>query len=241
MQKKKSVIIAVCLILSLFSSGWTGDIFKIEISPDDLNFKKVNSYDIVELRGCSFTTKVGEPMLPVKSIFVALGAKNIEKIKLIDVKKNELPGTYNILPVQTPQPFLINHQTAGFDPPKQSVYLLSSPYPEIIIKHIHTGSLRWENIGSINIFPLQYNPSEKKLILNTVICFEIEYSTPTFPMLPSRFQKDDAFNTDMRIIKDMIKGLVINPDDVSLPPFIKKIKNKKNLRPEEPGEAAVQF
>jgi hypothetical protein len=200
-------------------SSNTGSIpVELHFDAADLSFDRYNGYDLISVPGCRFTREIGKPALPAKSVFVALPANSdLTGIEVVSCRTKTLSGEYLILPAQPPIPTMAG-TAAEFATPG-SVYDSSDMYPGAVCSGASVGSLRGYKILSFRVFPLQYHPAERRLILHEEIILDVRYETP-------RYAAADAGDGDA--VGDvgmtgrehdefyrMAAGLVANPGDVS--------------------------
>ncbi len=201
-------------------SSSTGSIpVKLHFDASDLSFDKYNGYDLISLTGCRFTREIGKPALPVKSVFVALPANSeLTGIEVVSCRTKTLFGEYMILPAQPPIPTMAG-AAAGFVPPG-SVYDSSDIHPGAVCGGAGVGSLRGYKILSFRVFPLQYSPAERRLILREEIVLDVRYETPRYAATVAAGDVGDVGDNGMTGREHdefyrIAAGLVVNPGDVS--------------------------
>ena len=151
----------------------------IHINENEVKYSKQKGYDFVSLTEPGFikdTLKVGEPMMPIKTIRVLLpSGTDVTNIKIVSTKEKLLGGEYYIYPIQ--YPVVVGSQNEKkFVKPKKEIYMSNENYPGLQPAFQSANYFREYLIAEILIYPLQYNPSQRKLTLITEISFEIEYS-----------------------------------------------------------------
>jgi len=224
------VILMVLISTLTFSSSVSANaslnnettVINIEFNTSDLSFRTFENYDIVKLKGCQLKRDVGEPALPMKSMFLVIPPKAREvEIEILSSEKIAIEGEYIILPAQPPVP--VSTLTYYQNEPKlaiQNASLYSSPniYPSEIFRYTGEGNLRGYRIVSITIFPIQYVPAEKKLMFYKNMTLRINYTTPQ--LITSGVAVTDKSRFDA-----IVKKTVSNPDDVN------RFTDQKNLVP----------
>ncbi|KYK25164.1 hypothetical protein AYK24_10465 [Thermoplasmatales archaeon SG8-52-4] len=185
----------------------------VEFTEDDFEFKKYNGYDKIIYPDGGLTTNIGEPMLPLKNILVALPSNmRATNVKLIDFVEKELSSSYNILPAQAFQKVgvSIKKPAYSFD---TDIFSFSPLYPLEKVELIGMTDLAGQGISVVTVYPIQYNSNLKTLKLFTHIKFEIEceigHSYGDY--LPAFISE-----TDKDIYIEKVKEMVINPEDVIL-------------------------
>ncbi len=183
---------------------------EVNFDISDLSFTKIEGYDFVNLKGCiSSTVELGAPCLPKASVSLLIpqGAE-ITDVEIISLETEEIKGTYDIYPTQPSQPFIKN-KVFPFVEPDKDIYNQVNPYPEKVIKYIHTGSMSGYKLTNLLVYPLQYIPAEKKLVFYSNIKFKITYEEK----LRSLSTKTEKQN---KIFKERIKNLILNPEDIGM-------------------------
>ncbi len=183
---------------------------EVIFNTNEISFKQLNGYDLVDLKGCGMTEDVSYPLLPKASfsLIIPQGAK-ITNIEVVSEEKEEISGKYKIYPTQQPQPFL-KDKIFSFVEGNKDIYAQDTPYPDKIIEPSHSGLMGGYNIASLFIYPLQYIPNQKKLILYSKIKFKVTYEENLRPPRIVRTQKQK------NIFKERIKNLVLNPEDIEI-------------------------
>ncbi|MEM4258097.1 MAG: C25 family cysteine peptidase [Candidatus Thermoplasmatota archaeon] len=171
-------------------------------------------YDIITLSDATFFTEIGKPLLPAKEIKVALPAGMLATdVHIIDTSCVDLKGAYTIFPAQPPRRTDGSCDTSAFVEPDQTVYKSNQPYPSQIVSFIDQTDLAGQGIAVIDLHPLQYIPAKKKLTLYTSLTFSISgFDGYICDSYLSRSVSENGRKT----YENMIKDMVINPEDVKL-------------------------
>ena len=95
------------LLLSLPLASASQTTFTLNFSPSDLRSEKLQGFDKVVLDRCQLWGDPGAPLLPVRYVQIAIPPD----MEVVSVRTNlldrlELPGRYNIIPAQEPQPLM---------------------------------------------------------------------------------------------------------------------------------------
>jgi hypothetical protein len=169
------------------------------------------TYDLLKIDDLGYMKTAGHPCLPVKvlNIYVPEGNK-IAGITVDAVSARDLPGEYRVLPAQREIPLM-----EGFaaEPvlPDETVYSLAEPYPARPARLTAGGSIGGRRISTIEVFPLQYVPAERRLILNEEIrvsvAFEAADQEANIP------RETEAVR---RLRNRIVRGMVENTEDVDL-------------------------
>ncbi len=226
---KKIIFLSLILMATLAGDAFAQPGAKVTFPQGDISFSSRKGYDLVSFPGCEFTSKVGEPKLPVKQLsFVLPPYQRVKGVVVRSKHQVELKGEFLIFPVQQPIPVGPQAQSQEFVLPKPEIYNSHKLYPSEAIRITSNGYSFGYHLVSIEVYPLQYIPGEKKLFLNEEIDFSFEMGENEVgpaPVMKRRLRTQ-------RQIEKMIKGLVYNPNDVDIysnPPLhlvgeIKKIE-----------------
>ncbi len=209
------LLLFVSFVLSTVGFA-SGSVFSLNFDPQDLIFEKVEGYDRVKMVDGRFSAETGTPLLPIKFVQIAIPVDlEVERVEVVSFKYQELPGTYKIYPAQPLYPLSglpTQEEEIKFVEPHPSVYELSSEYPGKLAQVTNNGFLGGQHIAGVALYPLQYIPSEGKLILYTQIEFKLVFKPSShFPVPVSRRSERGADS-----YSDLVKRLVINPEEVQL-------------------------
>jgi hypothetical protein len=200
----------------------------IDFSEDDFEFKKFNGYDTIYYPEGGLTTDIGQPMLPLKNVLVALPSNmRATNVRLLDFVEKELSSSYNILPAQAFQKIGVSIKKPSYSL-NTDISKFLHLFPSDNVELTSMTDLSGQGIAVITIYPFQYDSNLKTLKLFTQIKFEIECETgysygDYLPIYISDAEKD-------KYIKK-VREMVINPEDVIL-------QTKENNQPLliEPGD-----
>jgi hypothetical protein len=111
----------LCFVIPLLAVAGTIN-HTFTFSPDEVEFTRVDGYDLVSLRDYVSTSAPGEPIIPQAILtFVVPPNATVTKVEVVDSKQTDLPGTYNLYPAQTPRP-LSSRSEPGFVKPNPDIY-----------------------------------------------------------------------------------------------------------------------
>uniref|UniRef100_A0A7C4XMH7 T9SS type A sorting domain-containing protein n=1 Tax=candidate division WOR-3 bacterium TaxID=2052148 RepID=A0A7C4XMH7_UNCW3 len=166
-----------------------------------LKFEKAGDVIKIRIEGLEITNVPGAPELPVQNIKIAIpyGAK-IKNIGLKIISSKELPGEYNLSWAQPP---VILSRKEPFSPIErdEAIYLGKKKYPPDVIQFKGSGIYDNQQICEIVVFPIQYQPKAKKLILNTHIQITVNYEG----------------GTKLMAKRGRMRNFVTNPEDIPGP------------------------
>lgn len=186
----------------------------LEFSAEDLSFGQFQGYDVVTLRDGVALAELGKPMLPSREIRVALppGMK-VNDLQVVATTTQEIPGAFDILPAQPPREIGAVSSDADFVEPDPRLYSSDQPYPSGVAEFVHQTDLAGQAMAVVRVFPLQYVPSEKRLLLHTSVTLVLDGS--------AGYQCRDYLSPNIsergqRACQQMVEDMVVNPRDVGL-------------------------
>ncbi|MCK4541196.1 MAG: T9SS type A sorting domain-containing protein [Spirochaetales bacterium] len=199
------ILFCKVLLFVLFSTASGGEIIKtFTYLPSDILFEKFNGYDVVSMSGAVCSGNVGKPSLPRFPItFVIPPSASIEKVEVIACTKIPIPGEFFVLPAQPFYP--ISQNKPEFIEPDEVIYSSTDLYPGNIVTWSGTGTKTGYRLCGISVYPVQYYPAERKLILCKTITIRLTYKEGVRIVEPK---------TEVQL-KQALQALhVANPEDV---------------------------
>jgi len=174
-----------------------------------LTFKQMDGMTTVSLGRCVSTWETGAPSLPiaVAQLVVPQGMK-VTGVRLDAVETETIPGLYSMYPVQTAVP-LSAIEMPAFVPPDQQYY--GSTYPAEVTTAGHQGSMFGYNIASVFVAPVQYNGTDKSLVIHPRVRFTIELEPADLGYLRPGNRSPEA----RRRVEASVASIVLNPGDVA--------------------------
>jgi hypothetical protein len=233
------VLVVAMLALPLMVNGQTVAVaggapdyhvrYTATFSPDQLSFGKVGAYDTVALADGTYTRDVGQPMLPVATIRIALpGDMAVSAVRVIDTQTIALPGEYDLLPTQPPRHVggpAQQGETLRRDP---AAYASATPFPAEPVRFVEQADLAGQSFALIELRPLQYLAAQKKLVLHTTLELELTgaggYVCGDY--LPPCATPEKAGDYAARVA-----GLVVNPADVHVRPAANGALGERGVGP----------
>lgn len=238
-SKLVALLFVTLFILCFASPIFSEDSYKVrytaEFSAEELYFDKVMGYDVVRLKHCGFLAELGKPTLPSWEIKIALpSGMAVKSVQVVSTTQEEIPGEFNIFPAQPPIRIGLSDGDVDFVEPDKKTYSSSQPYPSKLVEFVHQTDLAGQGIAVIQLYPVQYVPSEKRLTLYTSITLIVEgvggYECGDY-LSPNISEKG------RRTYQQMVKDMVNNPEDVQLMTSF-KMSNSKDL-PDGPFDHVI--
>jgi hypothetical protein len=190
--------------------------YTAEFSQFDIGFGTLDEYDIVHMRGTQVMSDLGKPVLPAKTIGIAI-PKGTEAVRVEARSRSTvvLPGSFYVLPGQPPQP-IGTWDVQLTEKPDPVVYNSTSAYPEELTVFEHQSNLAGQQIVWVTIFPLQYVPRDRQLILHE----RVEVTVHCERAVNNSYEEQYYNFTDRQrsLYEEMIKDIVVNPQAVMVNP-----------------------
>ena len=204
------ILLAGFITLFCLSQAHSAELSQsVRFSPQDLTFSQSAGFEVVYLRGCDITSQVGEPQLPVKQVSVILPpGSRVEEVIITGTEGELLPGEYQVLPVQPPRILSMMQQPIQFTQPRPEVYRRSTEYPGKLIEFTGTGFLGGYQLANLLVYPVQYNPVERRIRFYSHIEFQVRYAAGTKEPLPLRHRSA----VGKRVYETILKRATMNPD-----------------------------
>ncbi|MBU2626135.1 MAG: hypothetical protein KKG33_11310 [candidate division Zixibacteria bacterium] len=184
-----------------------------EFSQSDFQLDEANGFDIVRMRQCDYLTNLGQPWLPCKVLRIALPpGLNVQSLRVVSSDEVVLPGTYSIFPAQPPLRISESTDDAVFIEPDVSVYASSDRYPSEMARFVSQSDVAGQAFATVKICPLQYVPSEKKLILQTSVTFILE---GTDDYVCGDYLSPAASQKSRLVYERLLSEIASNPEDAN--------------------------
>lgn len=209
------VLVPVLLAYAAISWGAPAEVTAISLSfNEDLVHVREQRvagerYDFITIPGLELTGEVGHPCLPVKTVsFYIPRGKAVKEIRVESGDSITLAGNYLIVPAQPELPIM-----DGFEQepalPDEAIYSSAEPYPISPVSPVISGYVAGRKIASVKVFPLQYVPAARQVILNSEMVLEVELGdAETEPPVP--IETESVRN----LRNSVVRGLVANGEDV---------------------------
>ncbi len=174
-----------------------------------LTLKQMDGLTTVSLGRYVSTWETCAPSLPIAvAQLVVPQDMKVVAVRLDAVEAETIPGTFDVYPVQPPRP-LSDPGPSAFVPPDPKYY--GSVYPAEVAMTGHQGSMFGYNIASVFIAPVQYNGSDKSLVIHPRVRFTIELEPADLGYLRPGNRSAEA----RRRVEAQVAGIVLNPQDVA--------------------------
>jgi photosystem II stability/assembly factor-like uncharacterized protein len=208
----------VGLLWSISLMAYTGS---IDFSLDGLTVYEQDGYTRIVHNGCNSSILIpGAPLLPAHEIKILIPQDmEVDEIEIIGFQYEEINLPSPLYPCQSPD------TSVGFIPPDPDYYLLQYPFPpELIYPLDRAGYTMGYNIATLKIYPFQYVSYEQKVLFYTHIDFALTYRPSQMEHLRPLRRSEVA----QALVKESIKGLVINPEDIDAYAPSLQVESRRN-------------
>lgn len=162
-----------------------------------------NTIDIgieIHFAGADWTLDVGKPRLPIYTQRIGIPTVGTPVVTIIQAR-SETKTIENVR--VTPDDPIFPTQVSANAPRLQKFY------PTQLVEAIPRGFVRDQRIGSLQINPVQYNPSTKQLKIFASVTFQVHFpgaatAGGTIPAAPSSFRESS------RVFEDLFQGTLWN-------------------------------
>lgn len=167
------------------------------------------SFVQVKLGECAFTSEIGKPKLPLVAAVLDVpyrAAIDVETVdgQTVEYSLAELGITERIVPARASVP-KIPGATAHFVLDKE-VYAADRYYPERLTAIFEDGGLaRGHRLVTVQYFPVQYNPAQKKIRVYTALRLKISFRGGDIPATRSAVARDYS-----PVWEQFIRRMVVN-------------------------------
>ncbi|MEO0101476.1 MAG: C25 family cysteine peptidase [candidate division WOR-3 bacterium] len=229
---------------------FSGSIFhKFSFPSDDFIFGEENGYTVILMPGQFSNYEPGKPILPLAIYsFLLPPDAEIKDLTIVSKEVEELEGEYLLHPGQKAAPFSLPRPE--FIPPDEVLYNSLTPYPEKIIEYTKTGVLAGYRIFGIKVYPLQYIPKERKVLLTKELVIRIDYEEKKYEPISLTKSQKELFAQEVEVLVENKDKIPVwgpptkdSPEEIdyciitssTLKPYFLPFKNwkrKKGLRTE---------
>ncbi len=202
-------IVAACLLfVPIIAVSYSGS---FEMS--DLLFSTgEEGYDSVIMNGLESISVVGAPQVPVKFINLIIPpGMDVDNLAIV-TNPQTLSKPYNLIPVQAQIPTSEDWQPGPFIEPDDAYYTMSV-YPPTAAEVVNYGYFDGNGrIATIAIYPLQYMPKSKQIVLNSSIDLNLSFKASSqkavYPTKRSGYLQE-KYNA-------LLGNIVENPNDIQM-------------------------
>jgi len=183
---------------------------------------------IVRLDGCELRGRAGEPLLPSKTLRIALPPGTAATaVRVEAVREIVLPGRFDIAPARAPLP-IDGEGALPASERNRTIYASTNPWPEERALLSGRSDLAGAPVAALRLFPLRWIPAEGKMVLTTEMTVVIETAPAGAPgdALPgslSPARREELLRT--------VRRLADNPEEARLGTPAAGSRSPRNLPP----------
>lgn len=181
-----------------------GQQLKMTYTFENPNFiERHDGYTETVMSGCMNLGDEGFPLLPAFSgqILIPQG-KQVKEIRITSVQYSEPISGINIVPASRPFPFSEPAPTDYRPQPSADIYQSAKPYPSALISDVSTQFMAGFSIALFNLWPVEFNPTEKSIRFVTSIEIEIETYNATQTVLQPAFYGESTHQRLISIVSN---------------------------------------
>ncbi len=168
--------------IQVISNNKSSLTFEVRLSEYSVRTKTLEGkvFQYIDIPDFFQTATPGKPQLPVKGLLFGLPENAQVKIDILKSQFKLLPikNLYFTPKIIIDQPTENNSNfVVNYEPFFDLTYEESKNYyPEMIVKGETAGYLRYQKVGQVQIYPIQYNHSENKIRLYTFIKLKVTFT-----------------------------------------------------------------
>gem|GEM_PF-5805841 len=192
--------------------------FTVKFLEGDLVREMVGDYDLFSLRDGSVYSEPGKPVMPEKSLSVAIPAgTEVVRVEARPLETIDIPGLYRVMPGQPPR--RTSEKFSGLTiGPDEVIYGSRRMFPGELVVLDNQSDLAGQQIAHIRLYPLRYVPAERRLVLHEMVEVVVSCRVMANSASPAGESYDRFTDFQRRTYEEMLKSMVMNPDDVELSP-----------------------
>ncbi|MBN1827390.1 MAG: T9SS type A sorting domain-containing protein [Candidatus Eisenbacteria bacterium] len=179
-------------------------------TPEDVSI----AAGVVRLAGCDLRGGRGEPLLPARTLRVALPPGTAASgVRVESLREVELPGRHPVAPARGALPIDGEGTRSDIDPDPQ-IYSSADPWPGRQASLLGGADLAGLSLASVRLSPIRWIPAEGRLFLAEEMTVVIECGPAGAPgdLLPAGLSE-----SRLRDLETTIRRLAANPEEARLP------------------------
>lgn len=155
--------------------------FSLDLSDSEL--QKIEKWDYLKIGGLRTATAPGEPQLPMKTYKIKIPrSAKVSEVKIESGSYVEVLNKLDIVP--TPEALEWGKKELPEYKPNEEIYSLDSYFTGKALSY-ETGKDNKNKYVYVRLYPLQYNPSQKKAVLITHATIKVYYKEGERDFFPS--------------------------------------------------------
>ncbi|MBN1825068.1 MAG: hypothetical protein JW958_02300, partial [Candidatus Eisenbacteria bacterium] len=203
------IVWAGTLAFAAVASAQSSITHTITFDPSAVEYESRDGYNLIRMEDCRFEIVPGRPMIPARTLQFSVPADmRVAEVRVLSVDRVDLGDDFLLYPAQ-PYARTSDEHAPAFVEPEKTVYEGTAPYPGETAKLLNNGVLSGYRIAGVKVYPFEYLPAERRLVLNRSVRIELvlEAAEPVRTIAG----RDEAAE---RAIADRIRSIVVNPEKV---------------------------
>jgi hypothetical protein len=159
-------------VLSAFAGSMS---LELSFDPSEMHIVSQAGYQRLFQKGCVPWGEPGQPLLPHRVVSLVVPPGALAPQVTVESKTTvAMPGSYRVQPVAAPRPIGLEEGPPSIneDP---IVYGCADPWPDAIVRRIHSGSKSGFRVVSFVVCPFSYVPSTGKLSLHRRMTMSVSW------------------------------------------------------------------
>ena len=187
--------------------------FSRQFDQSELSFGKMLGYDVVNLSGGEHLSIAGKPWLVAKQYRIAVPyGLEVNGLRVSSTSDMPIAGSFDIIPSQLPVKLGESLDGVQFISPDPDAYSSSANYPLESAVLLGQTDLAGQSFAVVEMYPLSYVPSEKKLILHTSISIVLECRSG---YVCKDYLPETVSDPVRRSYEALLRSIAANPEDVA--------------------------
>ena len=186
--------------------------YQFYLTENDLVLESRDGYDLIDLKDGERIGEIGRPDLPMKLVHLLLpNYSEVESLIIINKSYKTMEGGYLIFPAQ-PDEKTNGVMEKTWVPLDSEIYHSDSLYPGKLAGIVESGYLAGNRIVTLALYPLQYRPRSKELLLYTDLSLQLKLRSSNRAS-PSSMVKRRTLQAS-KIYNEILNEIVDNKSDL---------------------------
>lgn len=211
------------VIASQHNASITEVRYTAEFSKADLSYSKFCDYDIIYMKYANVFSELGKPVLPKTNLRIVIPTgTEVIAVEARALNSLEIPGEFYVMPGQPPLKTSVGDSKLLVKP-DDDIYGSDLLYPDELVHFVLQSDLAGQEIVEISVYPLQYMPKDKRLILHTNLELVVKCGLGKTHVRECKERYYNFTERQRKLYEEMVKTMVVNPQDVIINPPLGEI------------------
>jgi len=163
-----------------------------------------DGFEQVALEGFSSRVRQGEPMVPVTGrTYLLPEGMRVARVEVVSSTRRELDGEHRVLPGGHFEASM----NGGVQPLRADIANSPREYPGPLVELATEGWMRGHRVASVSVAPLQYRPSDHRLVLYPEISFRLVLEPDETPDVVRRSRvSQKGWEQDRRFVANVVEN-----------------------------------